>query len=366
MDDTTARERLEDMLAELDRAIGVLQGDPVAIREHSAAAAGDNLTDADRAQAMLNVATAQRRAVIEALKRIDEGVYGRCVDCGRPVYEARLEARPEAPRCVHCQGKQERRHISADLEPDVRPSSPTSEPSGTSTQRALEGWANQLAILAARDHAGPPMAHLARSPIEAGLRVALGLHAATGEAAGLPVTIYLEDGRRSSDVERAVRDLLAAHGLEDWGWSSPIHGSWLRTLFTRGKQVASSEVTKELLDEVRRAIELRTLHEPQAAVDEKKCAAATGLIAALKDERRAAVMIGSILILKDVELLIVRELTQRELCYLERNPELLKCPGQLLDDLQSLPEEPATAVRHGASQPELSGHFGGVGGADDD
>jgi RNA polymerase-binding transcription factor DksA len=109
VDVTTARERLEDMLTELDRSIGVLQGDPVAVREHSAADAGSDLTDADRVQAMLTVATAQRRAVIEAIKRVDEGVYGRCVDCEKPVPEGRLEARPEASRCVGCQGKRERR-----------------------------------------------------------------------------------------------------------------------------------------------------------------------------------------------------------------------------------------------------------------
>ncbi|MEV0996076.1 TraR/DksA family transcriptional regulator [Nonomuraea sp. NPDC050202] len=109
MDVTTARERLEEMLAELDRSIGVLQGDPVAVREHSAADAGSDLTDADRAQAMLTVATTQRQAIMEALKRIDEGLYGRCVDCGSPVPEGRLEARPEAARCVQCQGKRERR-----------------------------------------------------------------------------------------------------------------------------------------------------------------------------------------------------------------------------------------------------------------
>jgi len=109
VDDATARKQLEKMLTDLDRSIGVLQGDPVAIREHSAADAGSDLTDADRAQAMLTVATAQRRAVIEALKRVDEGTYGRCVDCGKPVPEGRLEARPEAARCVECQGRRERR-----------------------------------------------------------------------------------------------------------------------------------------------------------------------------------------------------------------------------------------------------------------
>ncbi|MEU5862132.1 MULTISPECIES: TraR/DksA C4-type zinc finger protein [unclassified Nonomuraea] len=109
MDVATARRRLEDMLVELDRSIGVLRGDPVAIRERSAADAGSDLTDADRAQAMLTAATAQRRAVTEAITRLDEGAYGRCVDCDKPVPEGRLEARPEAARCVQCQGRRERR-----------------------------------------------------------------------------------------------------------------------------------------------------------------------------------------------------------------------------------------------------------------
>lgn len=109
MDDTTARERLESMLAELDRSIGVLKGDPVAVRERSAADAGSDLTDADRVEAMLNVAGNHRRAVVAAIKRLDDGAYGRCVDCGKPVPDGRLEARPEAARCVQCQSRRERR-----------------------------------------------------------------------------------------------------------------------------------------------------------------------------------------------------------------------------------------------------------------
>ena len=49
MDVTTARKRLADMLSELDRSIGVLRGDPVSVRDRSAADAGSDLTDTDRA-----------------------------------------------------------------------------------------------------------------------------------------------------------------------------------------------------------------------------------------------------------------------------------------------------------------------------
>jgi RNA polymerase-binding transcription factor DksA len=95
------------MLVELDRSIGMLRGDPGT--EKSAADAGADLTDTDRVRAMLDVATRQRTAVLDALKRIDQGSYGSCVDCATQVPEGRLEARPEAARCVNCQTKAERR-----------------------------------------------------------------------------------------------------------------------------------------------------------------------------------------------------------------------------------------------------------------
>ncbi|MCP9970793.1 TraR/DksA family transcriptional regulator [Actinomadura madurae] len=44
-----------------------------------------------------------------ALDRIGAGTYGRCVGCGHPVPEGRLEARPDAARCIPCQTKHDRR-----------------------------------------------------------------------------------------------------------------------------------------------------------------------------------------------------------------------------------------------------------------
>lgn len=37
-----------------------------------------------------------------ALERIESGVYGSCVRCGRPIASARLEARPTAALCLDC------------------------------------------------------------------------------------------------------------------------------------------------------------------------------------------------------------------------------------------------------------------------
>jgi RNA polymerase-binding transcription factor DksA len=114
MDVMAARERLEQIRTELDRSIKVLNGGG---NQHQwsgdyppdPADAGANLSEADRSEAVLEVAKSQRKDVLAALHRLDLGTYGTCVDCGRLVPEGRLEAKPEAARCVACQGKLDRR-----------------------------------------------------------------------------------------------------------------------------------------------------------------------------------------------------------------------------------------------------------------
>ena len=40
--------------------------------------------------------------VEDALRKLDEGSYGLCERCGKAIGPARLEARPEARRCIDC------------------------------------------------------------------------------------------------------------------------------------------------------------------------------------------------------------------------------------------------------------------------
>jgi RNA polymerase-binding protein DksA len=44
-----------------------------------------------------------------ALKRIEDGTYGTCTNCGKEIPEERLEARPWATLCIDCQRERERR-----------------------------------------------------------------------------------------------------------------------------------------------------------------------------------------------------------------------------------------------------------------
>ena len=114
MDTVTARKRLEEMCSEIDKSILVLRGEQPAGRVGSdspqdPADAGTTLSEADRTEAILTAAQSQRRLVTEAILRIERGVYGVCDDCATPIPEGRLDARPEAARCVGCQAKRDRR-----------------------------------------------------------------------------------------------------------------------------------------------------------------------------------------------------------------------------------------------------------------
>jgi DnaK suppressor protein len=109
VDPDRARNLLTSELAELDeRARAAAENradasaDPLgqegALGQHP----GDYGTEVNTTmEAELSVQTVaeQRRRVAEALDRLDDGSYGRCAVCGRPIDDERLEARPEVSTC---------------------------------------------------------------------------------------------------------------------------------------------------------------------------------------------------------------------------------------------------------------------------
>ena len=68
--------------------------------------------DAMQAQAMAKASGERRRATLRAtaaaLKRIDDGTYGLCIDCEEPIHEKRLEVDPTVLRCVECASQAEK------------------------------------------------------------------------------------------------------------------------------------------------------------------------------------------------------------------------------------------------------------------
>lgn len=91
------------------------------LRDHGIEPAGDQVNVsvdegfADSAQAtaergeflaLVDQLRSHRSQVLAALRRMDEGTYGKCESCGRPIPLERLEAIPTTTLCVAC--KQQR------------------------------------------------------------------------------------------------------------------------------------------------------------------------------------------------------------------------------------------------------------------
>ena len=69
----------------------------------SQAAAASQVFAQQRDLALRDRADGQLALVTEALARLDDGTFGTCVRCGRPIAPDRLEALPWAARCIDCQ-----------------------------------------------------------------------------------------------------------------------------------------------------------------------------------------------------------------------------------------------------------------------
>lgn len=105
------RERLAEMRRAAHRRAASLASGFDAIVEAASDVATDDEHDPEghtiaweRQQlAALAEETRLTLASIEAAEqRLDEGRYGRCVICGRPIAAARLEALPATPTCIQC------------------------------------------------------------------------------------------------------------------------------------------------------------------------------------------------------------------------------------------------------------------------
>jgi len=116
MDDQT-RERLADALrvrrASFLREALDAEGEIAALENQSDESELEERSQQERSVRLLDRLDERGRrgveAVTMALDRLAEGTYGLCVDCGTEIPTARLEALPEAERCVPCAEAAERR-----------------------------------------------------------------------------------------------------------------------------------------------------------------------------------------------------------------------------------------------------------------
>ena len=70
---------------------------------------GSSNFERDQELSLLNNQKAMLEQIEQALKMLEQGTYGYCENCGKPIGKLRLEAFPRATMCVACKQRQERR-----------------------------------------------------------------------------------------------------------------------------------------------------------------------------------------------------------------------------------------------------------------
>jgi len=76
---------------------------PDAMTYGSQAAAATQVFEQQRDLALRDRNEQHLAAVEAAILRLDDGTYGACVRCGRPIAPERLDALPWAAHCIDCQ-----------------------------------------------------------------------------------------------------------------------------------------------------------------------------------------------------------------------------------------------------------------------
>jgi DnaK suppressor protein len=103
------RDQLEQERAQHMELLDEHGADPYSDRVKHLDVGNDGFADsgqatADRSEllAVLDQARTRVQQVDQALQRMDSGDYGICAECGNPIDEGRLEARPLSVTCIDC------------------------------------------------------------------------------------------------------------------------------------------------------------------------------------------------------------------------------------------------------------------------
>lgn len=94
--------RLRARLAELNDRLHQIETD---LEEAPSKDFGERAAEREGDEVLESLGTAglqEARMIQAALDRIEDGEFGYCVNCGRPIPAARLDLVPHAARCARC------------------------------------------------------------------------------------------------------------------------------------------------------------------------------------------------------------------------------------------------------------------------
>ena len=98
----TLRARLEERLTELAQRAGRIESDLRKLLDRDWEEQAGQITNDEVLEGLDDMTLNELREIRDAIRRIDDGSYGRYADCGNAIGEGRLAALPATPVCVTC------------------------------------------------------------------------------------------------------------------------------------------------------------------------------------------------------------------------------------------------------------------------
>lgn len=161
----------------------------------------------------------------------------------------------------------------------------------------------------------------------------------------IPVDIYIDTNNSNEifEVYSSVIDLLENIGFKKDIELDPIKGSWYKKLIAKSKEILTEEEVQNKLKEVEYALEVKILKD-QSEVDKNQSEALSNILKSVENIPNAAIKIGSLLVVKITSetgeaTVQVRSLTILELHLLNKRPDLLLKPNEILGALATMIEE---------------------------
>ena len=96
------RVQLEQQLTHIAQRIGRIEADLRREHDRDSGERAAELENDEVLEGLDDMGRAEVQAIREALRRIEDGTYGFCVECHEPIDEKRLEATPTAKTCINC------------------------------------------------------------------------------------------------------------------------------------------------------------------------------------------------------------------------------------------------------------------------
>jgi DnaK suppressor protein len=98
--------RRQEVQQQIDALLAQHRADQSRLREESVADTEDLSTQNSNSHLQLSILEVRNQMRLQldgALQRLEDGTYGVCEDCQKPISEERLKAMPFARRCIDCQ-----------------------------------------------------------------------------------------------------------------------------------------------------------------------------------------------------------------------------------------------------------------------